>query len=567
MPYTPIKIDPLQAWVQTVIPTVYDDSLSYLEFLGKVLAKLNELITSDAAQSAALQEFLDTFEGDLTAVVTGYMDAWLADGTMDAILMAALTDFNEALDAHKTLVEGELAALETTLSGQITVVSDDLNDLQAAVLIYPILVSEVGVVDARYHYQDIRRYLGVAADQTVYIQNAIDSGNKIIHFPAGTYTFNLTLTTSYLTLKGEGERATIFKPYADADLITISSQANHVQHVTIKDVGMDQTDTFTLGCALHITAGGVPSTINDLHDFENIRITGGFRHNILVDGRLLFATFKRIESIGAIYDGLHVEVGDYFNMNRFIECQFGQNYHYGIYLKYTSGAGPIRDNVFELCNIYMNHNDTTDTYLSGVYVENVQVLKFANCWFEYNAQGQAQGRAIVIRGTYAENIDFDNVYMVGSTYAFDIDVTLGLFNIRNCKTGGQSTYKASHSDSKMTIDASQVNFTETINANGRTSRAGLHPLVMRTKFMQGTAAGIATDATVMKVNQNQTIETITAAAEGQIIYIIGLANNSTVVQSGNIRLRDASNYAITTGKTLTLMYVNALWYELARSDA
>ena len=51
------KVDPLQAWIQTVMPTVYDDSLSYLEFLGKVADKLNQLIASDASQAAALVEF------------------------------------------------------------------------------------------------------------------------------------------------------------------------------------------------------------------------------------------------------------------------------------------------------------------------------------------------------------------------------------------------------------------------------------------------------------------------------------------------------------------------------
>lgn len=37
----------LRYWCQTVLPAVYDDSLSYYELLCKVSSKLNELITKD----------------------------------------------------------------------------------------------------------------------------------------------------------------------------------------------------------------------------------------------------------------------------------------------------------------------------------------------------------------------------------------------------------------------------------------------------------------------------------------------------------------------------------------
>lgn len=65
------KVDPLQAWVQTVLPTVYDDSLSYLEFLGKVKDKINELIASDLAQSTALAAFLNAYEANLAELMSG----------------------------------------------------------------------------------------------------------------------------------------------------------------------------------------------------------------------------------------------------------------------------------------------------------------------------------------------------------------------------------------------------------------------------------------------------------------------------------------------------------------
>lgn len=50
------KILPFKFWCQKVLPLIYDDSLSYLEVLCKVTAKLNELIESDNSQSDAIEE-------------------------------------------------------------------------------------------------------------------------------------------------------------------------------------------------------------------------------------------------------------------------------------------------------------------------------------------------------------------------------------------------------------------------------------------------------------------------------------------------------------------------------
>lgn len=50
------KILPFRFWCQKVLPLIYDDSLSYLEVLCKITAKLNELIESDNSQSDAIQE-------------------------------------------------------------------------------------------------------------------------------------------------------------------------------------------------------------------------------------------------------------------------------------------------------------------------------------------------------------------------------------------------------------------------------------------------------------------------------------------------------------------------------
>ena len=49
------KILPFRFWCQKVLPLIYDDSLSYLEVLCKVTAKLNELVEVDNQQNEAIQ--------------------------------------------------------------------------------------------------------------------------------------------------------------------------------------------------------------------------------------------------------------------------------------------------------------------------------------------------------------------------------------------------------------------------------------------------------------------------------------------------------------------------------
>ena len=61
---TPIsRLSPFRTWVQQVLPTVYDDSLSYSELLGKVVAQLNTMI-----------EGFNTLNEDFEALDGGFDD-------------------------------------------------------------------------------------------------------------------------------------------------------------------------------------------------------------------------------------------------------------------------------------------------------------------------------------------------------------------------------------------------------------------------------------------------------------------------------------------------------------
>lgn len=67
-------ITKLKFWCHKILPLVYDNSLSYYEFLCKVVAKLNEVIEKSNT------------EWDVYADVKAIMDEWLEDGTIASLI-------------------------------------------------------------------------------------------------------------------------------------------------------------------------------------------------------------------------------------------------------------------------------------------------------------------------------------------------------------------------------------------------------------------------------------------------------------------------------------------------
>lgn len=72
------EVKPLCYWVQHVLPLVYDDSLSYMELLGKVTKKLNELI----ANNNKLPDF-----------ITELIKEYISSGAIEKVLAEVLADY------------------------------------------------------------------------------------------------------------------------------------------------------------------------------------------------------------------------------------------------------------------------------------------------------------------------------------------------------------------------------------------------------------------------------------------------------------------------------------------
>lgn len=104
---------PLKFWTQKILPLIYDDSLSYLEMLGKVKSKLNELIEyynglKDVIPKEAEELYTniaERLEVDLQAAIRSLNDALTAD----------ILDLNDAKQGALGDIESAVTAAEGTI--------------------------------------------------------------------------------------------------------------------------------------------------------------------------------------------------------------------------------------------------------------------------------------------------------------------------------------------------------------------------------------------------------------------------------------------------------------------
>lgn len=71
------KLTPFKFWCQKVLPTVYDDSLSYYEYLGKLNEYLNEVIEQINTLTQAEEDFQEDLSQQWEDYKSGLNDDWL----------------------------------------------------------------------------------------------------------------------------------------------------------------------------------------------------------------------------------------------------------------------------------------------------------------------------------------------------------------------------------------------------------------------------------------------------------------------------------------------------------
>lgn len=134
------KLKPLpnNIFIPKIVPLVYDDTLSYLEFVCKLMVKLEEIITAvnglgvrvDALEEAVrqLQEIINTFDDRISACEGDIADIKIDINTING----AITDINAAIEG----INFAIGNLNTTVQGHtiaINTINNSINTIEETI--------------------------------------------------------------------------------------------------------------------------------------------------------------------------------------------------------------------------------------------------------------------------------------------------------------------------------------------------------------------------------------------------------------------------------------------------
>lgn len=134
------NVEPFRYWAHKIIPLVYDDSLSYYEFLAKVVAKLNEVISQENEQNEYITTTFSNIMSDLTSWKTA-VDTELAlwktttesdISTWETSTLSALDDWKSAFQTVWDATFTNLVSIKTDAEAARDSAIDAKNSAEAA---------------------------------------------------------------------------------------------------------------------------------------------------------------------------------------------------------------------------------------------------------------------------------------------------------------------------------------------------------------------------------------------------------------------------------------------------
>lgn len=112
-----MAITPLNFWVQPVIPLTFDDSISYLETLGKVVEKLNESLTQNEDWAAELRKDIVDFTTKIENEMTTFKAETNADiSSFEKRISAQISTFEQQMNDKYSTFKNEIQTLVNSIS-------------------------------------------------------------------------------------------------------------------------------------------------------------------------------------------------------------------------------------------------------------------------------------------------------------------------------------------------------------------------------------------------------------------------------------------------------------------
>lgn len=112
-----MAITPLNFWVQPAIPLTFDDSISYLETLGKVVEKLNETLTQNEDWAAELRKDITDFTTKIENEMTTFKAETNADiSSFENRISAQISTFEQQMNDKYSTFKNEIQTLVNSIS-------------------------------------------------------------------------------------------------------------------------------------------------------------------------------------------------------------------------------------------------------------------------------------------------------------------------------------------------------------------------------------------------------------------------------------------------------------------
>lgn len=270
------EMKPFRFWVQSVLPVVYDDSLSYLEIVSKLTEYINHLIENDNYFNAELAEFnerLNDISGEIEQDVEDYLDEFVQSEEFVEILSPIITQYlNEVIrqtyDTYSDALDAELNDGDIFYTLGFREVNDGgsgeyiVSDTQPTT-VYISYGSKYALVVGDLNVKALGAYGDGVHDDTAYF-SACKESTKPLYIPKGTYVVNNSLSFSNRKIIGDNAHIDLTSavPYENA-YFRWADKSNG----EISGIRFDGTNSDYLGYCLSCI-GNVDCNYEDIK-FEN----------------------------------------------------------------------------------------------------------------------------------------------------------------------------------------------------------------------------------------------------------------------------------------------------------
>ena len=393
------EVKPLCYWVQHVLPLVYDDSLSYMELLGKVTKKLNELIVNNNKLPDFIAELIKEYissgaiEKVLAEVLADYMlnvkfpPAGLTPATGDGS-----ADDTEAIQGcidyafnHGGMAvyfpSGKYLTQPLTLKNKATLFGQDRYST--------VLVMKGGATKAMFTGEvDELTLMGLGFDGNMDIQ--VNNVNL----------FDITVGSAIITNALLTDGYTLLNAVVNKDLQLDNIIFDHaVEHgVVLSGGGFVQADNLIFNSVSALVGKDFLTISTNNSIFEKIKLVGATPTGITVNGNSNIVNFWRGESVNAYTDN-------------------GTNNNITVYTESKKEVltGDVSLDVMgnKTENVEGNNNETTtgvkEVKAETIFLNPTNPLKYGEVVtaqpFNYLAMQDKNGNAYKLLATAGENFD------------------------------------------------------------------------------------------------------------------------------------------------------------------